>query len=159
MPSCNPHAGLTRLVAHPGETAKSSPGMAHGQPNNTQCTPALLHQEGSTATTTHPGLLPPTLIATGHPVVGAKQKHYHVEMKAQCIHQLATQEPKTHWTTHTGIMFTPTPNMGNTCPNATSYRNSMCPSNQVASHPAYPLLAEWSQLGCPTMTGKHWSQA
>jgi hypothetical protein len=35
----------------------------------------------------------------------------------------------------------------------------MCPSNQAVSHPVYPLLAEWSQLGCPAMTGKQWMQA
>jgi hypothetical protein len=58
-----------------------------------------------------------------------------------------------------GTMFISTPKTGNTYPHATSYRNSMCPSSQANSHPAYSLLAEWSQLGCPAMTRKQWTQA
>jgi hypothetical protein len=34
----------------------------------------------------------------------------------------------------------------------------MCPSGIATSHPARELLAEWSQLGCPTQTGQPWSK-
>ena len=52
-------------------------------------------------------------------------------------------------------MYIPTPKMGNTYPTNGTYRNNICPSNQAASYPAYPLLAEWSQMGCPAMTGNN----
>ena len=48
--------------------------------------------------------------------------------------------------------------MGDTYPKAGSYQNSMCPSNHAVSHPAYPLLAEWSQLGCPEISRKQWTR-
>jgi hypothetical protein len=38
------------------------------------------------------------------------------------------------------------------------YRNSMCPAGQALQHPAASLLNEWSQLGCPTKTGRPWTK-
>ena len=34
----------------------------------------------------------------------------------------------------------------------------MCPAGIVTSHLAGELLSEWSQLGCPTKTGRPWSK-
>jgi len=34
----------------------------------------------------------------------------------------------------------------------------MCPAGIAMSHPAGELLSEWSQLGCPTKTGRPWSK-
>jgi hypothetical protein len=34
----------------------------------------------------------------------------------------------------------------------------MCPQGLATSHPAGELLAEWSQLGFPTRTGRTWSK-
>ncbi len=34
----------------------------------------------------------------------------------------------------------------------------MCPAGIATLHPAGGLLAEWSQLGCPTKTGCPWSK-
>jgi hypothetical protein len=90
----------TRRSAMPGGTPWGDCNTIPGEwpkvtPQNTQCTPALLCQEGSRATPTHPGLLPPTLTATGYPVVGADKKRYRTEIKAQRMRQLATHDPKT----------------------------------------------------------------
>jgi hypothetical protein len=34
----------------------------------------------------------------------------------------------------------------------------MCPAGIATLHPAGELLSEWSQLGCPTKTGRLWSK-
>jgi hypothetical protein len=39
-----------------------------------------------------------------------------------------------------------------------AYCNKMCPAGIAMVHPVGDLLAEWSQLGCPTRTGKPWSK-
>lgn len=33
----------------------------------------------------------------------------------------------------------------------------MCPQGLALAHPAASLLKEWSQYGCPAMTGKDWT--
>ncbi len=37
-----------------------------------------------------------------------------------------------------------------------TYCNKMCPTGIALAHPAGDLLTKWSQLGCPTRTGKPW---
>jgi hypothetical protein len=34
----------------------------------------------------------------------------------------------------------------------------MCPSGIVTSHPMGELLRKWSQIGCPTRTGRPWTK-
>ncbi len=38
------------------------------------------------------------------------------------------------------------------------HRGEMCPSGMVLLHPAADLLKEWATYGCPTNTGKPWTQ-
>jgi hypothetical protein len=38
------------------------------------------------------------------------------------------------------------------------YRNKMCLTGIATLHPAGEMLAEGSQLGCPTKTGQPWSK-
>ncbi len=39
-----------------------------------------------------------------------------------------------------------------------AYRNSMCLACLVVEHPAAAILMDWAQFGCPTKTGKPWTQ-
>ncbi len=63
------------------------------------------------------------------------------------------QAPTSMWTTHTGTTTLPT-----THDRPTNYRNKMCPAGIATLYPVGELLAKWSQLGCPTKTGRPWSK-
>jgi hypothetical protein len=63
------------------------------------------------------------------------------------------QDPPSMWTTHRGSVSLP--------PKTTlppKYLNKMGLQGLATSHPAGELLAEWSQLVCPTRTGQPWSK-
>ena len=69
-------------------------------------------------------------------------------------HALQEQQvPTTLWSTHTGQASLP-PRQEQPL----DYHNEMCPAGIAMLHPAGELLSEWSQLGCPTNTGKPWSK-
>ena len=63
------------------------------------------------------------------------------------------QVPTTLWSTHTGHASLPPKHE-----RPLEYRKEMCPAGIAMSHPAGELLSEWSQLGCPTKTGRLWSK-
>ena len=89
------------------------------------------------------GLLPPILEQTGTLLTGAETDKLRLQNRRR-RHALQEQQvPTTLWSTHTG---------------QASYRNEMCPAGIATSHPAGELLSEWSQLGCPTKTGRPWSK-
>jgi hypothetical protein len=69
-------------------------------------------------------------------------------------HELQDQQlPMPLWMTHTGNSILPSEQER---PN--DYCNKMCPAAIATLHPAGELLAEWSQLGCSTKTGRPWSE-
>jgi hypothetical protein len=57
------------------------------------------------------------------------------------------------WTTYLGSAILPPAQA-----RPSAYCNKMCPAGIALVHPTGDLLAEWSQLGCPTKTGKPWSK-
>ena len=106
----------------------------------------------SQATQSFKGLQPPILYQTGELVTGAETDKLRLQNKRR-RHALQEQQvPTTLWSTHTGQASLP-PRQEQPL----NYRNEMCPAGIATSHPAGDLLSEWSQLGCPTKTGKPWS--
>ena len=99
------------------------------------------------------GLQAPTLAATGNLVTGAETDKLRLQNKRQRQSFQDQQAPTSMWTTHTGTTTLPT-----THDRPTNYRNEMCSAGIATLHPAGELLAEWSQLGCPTKTGCPWSK-
>ena len=100
------------------------------------------------------GLRPHTLLATGGLVTGADTEKLRLQNKRRRHALQDAQVPASVWTTHEGTAVLPAPTA-----RPDSYRNEMCPAGIATSHPAGSMLAEWSQMGCPTRTGKPWSKA
>ena len=99
------------------------------------------------------GLRPPQLAMTNAPVTGRDKKKLRKENKTRCRQLLLNQDNEySQWTNFTGDFSCP-----EDLPEVTAHRNQMCPSGLARVHPAGELLAEWSQTGCPTMTGRPWT--
>ncbi len=98
------------------------------------------------------GLEPPTLDTTGGHVTGADTPQHRIENKRRRRASLATQMPKTQWTTYKGEFELP-PRI----PPLKEHRGEMCPSGLALHHPAADLLKEWATYGCPTKTGRPWT--
>ncbi len=99
------------------------------------------------------GLQAPTLAATGNLLMGAETEKLRLQNKRWRQSLQDQQVPTSMWTTHTGTTTLPTIH-----DRPTNYRNKMCPAGIATLHPAGELLSEWSQLGCPTKTGRPWSK-
>ena len=98
------------------------------------------------------GLRPPQLSNTNAPVTGRdkaklRKSNRHLQQKRQ-----REQEEHMQWTSFTGEFCLP-----GSLPPVTAHKNQMCPLGLARLHPAGDLLYEWSQLGCPTMTGRPWT--
>jgi hypothetical protein len=99
------------------------------------------------------GLQPPILEQTGSLLTGAETDKLRLQNRRR-RHALQEQQvPTTLWSTHMGQASLP-PRQEHPL----EYRNKMCPAGIATSHPAGELLSEWSQLGCPTKTGRPWSK-
>jgi len=99
------------------------------------------------------GLQPPILEHTGGLLTGPETDKLRLQNRRR-RHALQEQQvPATLWSTHTGQASLP-PRQERPL----EYRNEMCPAGIATSHPAGELLSEWSQLGCPTKTGRPWSK-
>ena len=99
------------------------------------------------------GLQPPILEQTGGLLTGAETDKLRLQNRRR-RHALQEQQvPATLWSTHTGQASLP-PRQERPL----EYRNEMCPAGIATSHPVGELLSEWSQLGCPTKTGRPWSK-
>ena len=99
------------------------------------------------------GLLPPIIEATGAEVVGKDIERLRLQNKRR-RHELQEKQGQTSaWTSHTGDMELPA-----ATPLPETWRGDMCPSGIATSHPAGELLQEWSQIGCPTRTGRPWTK-
>jgi hypothetical protein len=59
------------------------------------------------------------------------------------------------WMMHEGTQILPVQAENKSRP---AYHNSMCPAGLAVEHPAAAILMEWALFGCPTMTGKPWTQ-
>ncbi len=97
------------------------------------------------------GLKPPTFDSTKDLVTGAETEQLQLQNRKQRHALQDNQDPTSMWTTHRGSASLP--------PKTTlppKYLNKMCLQGLTTSHPAGELLAEWSQLGCPTRTGWPW---
>jgi hypothetical protein len=99
------------------------------------------------------GLHPAVLAATGNLVTGSDTDKLWLQKRRQHHPLQDTQLLTSMWTKHLG---------SSTIPPAQAwpiiYRNNMWPAGIATAHPAGHLLAEWSQLGCPTKTGRPWSK-
>ena len=99
------------------------------------------------------GLRPPILKQTGGFATGAETDKLRLQNRRR---RHALQEQQMHmtmWSTHTGHASLPPKQE-----QPLEYRNEMCPAGIATSHPAGELLSQWSQLGCPTQTGRLWSK-
>jgi hypothetical protein len=85
----------------------------------------------------------------GNLVKGAETNKQWLQNKRQHHALQYLQLPTTMWMTHTETSFLLPKHE-----HPIDYRNKMCPTGIVTSHPAGELLAKWSQLGCPTKTGQ-----
>ena len=100
------------------------------------------------------GLRPPQLSDKNTPVTGCDKKKLRHENKCRRQQRQLQQTPESLWTQFRGDFFLP-----EDLPTVKEHRNQMCPSGLARLHPAGDLLSEWSQLGCPTMTGRPWTLA
>ena len=99
------------------------------------------------------GLQPPILEQTGGLLTGAETDKLRLQNRRRCHALQEQQVPTTLWSTHMGHASLPPRHE-----RPLDYRNEMCPAGIVTSHPAGEFLLEWSQLGCPTKTGRPWSK-
>jgi hypothetical protein len=99
------------------------------------------------------GLQAPTLATAGNLVTAAETDKLRLQNKRWRQSLQDQQLPTSMCSTHTGVKTLPT-----THERLTNYCNEMCPAGIAMSHPAGKLLAKWSQLGCPTKTGRSWSK-
>ena len=98
------------------------------------------------------GLRPPQLSTTNAPITGRDKAELRKENKLRRQTLQMHQDNQSQWTEFTGDFCIP-----EDLPTVTEHRNQMCPSGLARMHPAGDLLYEWSQDGCPTMTGKPWT--
>jgi hypothetical protein len=99
------------------------------------------------------GLHPPVLAATGTLVMGSETDKLWLQNRWQHHALQDTQLPTLMLTRYLGLAILPP-----TQARPNTYRNKMCPAGIATMHPTGDLPAEWSQLGCPTKTGKPWSK-
>ena len=99
------------------------------------------------------GIQPPILLATGKFATGAETNRLRLQNKRRRHALQYAQIPTSFWTTHKGTEVLP---LQESRPR--TYRNEMCPAGIAPAHPAGPVLAEWSKMGCPTRTGKPWTK-
>jgi hypothetical protein len=109
----------------------------------------LLQDEGATD-----GLRPPHLCGSTLPVTGCDKKPLRLDNKARRKLSQLSQQQTSLWSDFKGdFQIAPETHL------AATHRNNMCPSGLARMHPAGDLLYEWSQYGCPTMTGRPWTTA
>ena len=97
------------------------------------------------ATQSLEGLQPPILDQSGRLFMGAETDKLRLQNRRWCHALQEQQVPTTLWSTHTRPASLPPRHK-----RPLEYRSEMCPAGIATSHPAGELLAEWSQLGCPT---------
>ncbi len=97
------------------------------------------------------GLHPPVLVTTGNLVMGLETDKLQLQNRRQRHALQDTQLPTLMWTRNLGSAILPPAQA-----RPSAYRNKMCPTGIATAHPADDLLAKWSQLRCPTRTGKPW---
>jgi hypothetical protein len=129
------------------------------------CQGASSHSHASTDTTltpaagngltSHTGLSQPRLATTRETITGANKNKMRAENRKQ-RRALQTADPGTQWTTHGGDNALPPSAADKAQP---PHRNAMCPAGLAMRHPAADTLMEWAKLGCPTKTGRPWTQA
>jgi hypothetical protein len=101
------------------------------------------------ATKSLEGLQPPILYQTGGLFTGAETDKLRLQNRRR-RHALQDQQMLiTLWSTHTGQASLP-PRQERPL----EYRNEMCPAGIATAHLVGELLSKWSQLGCPTKTGR-----
>ena len=99
------------------------------------------------------GLMPPTLNDLSV-VTGSTTAKLRIENKRRRKQLQATQPDQQWWSTHEGsFKMPPQRNPPET------YRNNMCPSGLALHHPAAPILLQYAESGCPTLTGAPWTNA
>jgi hypothetical protein len=116
--------------------------------------PANLHAkllQGDGATD---GLRPPHLSGSTLPVTGCDKKPLRLDNKARRKLSQLSQKQTSLWSGFKGDFHIPPGTHS-----AATHRNNMCPTGLARAHPAGDLLYEWSQYGCPTMTGHPWTKA
>ncbi len=99
------------------------------------------------------GIQPPILLSTGHLPTGAETDRLRLQNKRRRHALQDAQVPTSFWTKHKGTEVLP---LQDSRPH--TYRNKMCPTGIATAHPAGPVLAEWSNMGCPTRTGNPWTK-
>jgi hypothetical protein len=97
------------------------------------------------------GLHPPVLATTGNLVTGLETDKLQLQNRRQRHTLQEMQLPALMWTRNLGSAILPPAQA-----RPSTYRNKMCPAGIATAHPAGDLLAKWSQLQCPTRTGKPW---
>ena len=99
------------------------------------------------------GLRPPQKMISNSAVLGKDKRTLRKQNKTRRIQATASQPPTSAWSTFNGEFYIPVDivSLG-------PRDKQMYPSGLAATHPAGPLLKEWSELGCPTMTGKPWTR-
>ncbi len=97
----------------------------------------------------------PHIAATGEAITGANKNKMQAENRKR-QRALQQADPGTQWTTHGSDRVLPPCADNKTRP---PHRNAMCPAGLAMRHPAADTLLEWAQLGCPTKTGRLWTQA
>jgi hypothetical protein len=149
------HGDTTVNGVHPPlerSSARARKGVQWRDPIHCSADNATTTTHGRSATLD--GIQPPILFATGHLVTGAETDKLRLQNKRRCHALQDTQAPETFWTTHTGTAALPPQDI-----RPTTYHNEMCPAGIATTHPAGAVLTEWSQMGCPTRTGKPWTKA
>jgi hypothetical protein len=97
------------------------------------------------------GLHPPVLATTSNFVTSSETDKLQLQNKQQRHALQDTQLLTLMWTRYSGSAILPPVQA-----RPSAYCNKMCPGGIAMAHPAGDLLAEWSQLGCPTRMGKPW---
>ena len=99
------------------------------------------------------GLCPPHLALTKKPVLGREKVSLQKENKQRRLTAQAKQIHTTYWVETQGEFHLP-----DDLPTPVPHRNRMCPSGLARLHPAGQMLESWATFGCPTMTGKPWTE-
>ncbi len=97
------------------------------------------------------GLHPPVLAAMGTLVTSLETNKLWLQNRWQCHALQDMQLPTSMWTMYLGSAILPPAQV-----RPSAYRDEMCTAGIATAHPVGDPLAEWSQLGCPTKTGKPW---